>query len=193
MIRRFLLWWLKTRNQQGEFSFPGALVHCRHLLVIMPGLSEPFRQAEYFLSRVPRVFPRAKVTLLYPPRSIAATFYNPYGFEVIVPAVGDVGPLGWPRHRLLRRLFVKSFDLVITLDKEPSLFCAALLVKSQTPARIGLPGGLGTPFTSVELRPARRAPDPKTEFILFIEMMRKMTMPPPAVGPSGGTGVPQTH
>lgn len=193
MIRRLLLWWLKSRNRPGEFSFPGALLRSRRLMVIMPGSKEPFHQAEYFLSRVPRVFPRAKVTLVYAPQSIAATFYNPYGFEVIVPALGDIGPLGWPRRKLLKRLFVKPFDLVITLDKEPSLFFAALLIKSRTPARIGLPGGLGRPFTSVELRPARRAPDPKTEFILFIEMMRKMTIPPPAAVPSGGTGVPQTN
>jgi hypothetical protein len=159
----------------------------------MPSLKEPFRQAEYFLSRVPRVFHRAKVTLLYPPKSIAATFYNPYGFEVVVPAVGDVGFLGWPRRKLLRRLFGKPFDLIITLDKEPNLFFAAVLTKSQTPVRIALPGGLGIPFTSVELRPARRTADPKTEFILFIEMMRKLVVPPPAVESSGGTGVPQTN
>jgi len=193
MIRRLLLWWLRCRNHPGEFSFPGALLRARRLLVMMPGPKEPFRQAEYFLSRVPRVFPRTKVTLLYPPKSIAATFYNPYGFEVVVPAMGDVGPFGWPRRKLRRRLFAKPFDLVITLDKEPSLFFATLLIKSQTPARIGLPGGLGLPFTSVELRPARRTADPKTEFILFIEMMRKLVAPPPAVDPSGGASVPQTH
>ena len=193
MIRRVLLWWLKTRNEAGEFSLPGALIHCRQLMIIMPGPQEPFRQAEYFLSRVPRVFPRAKVTLVYPPRSIAPTFYNPYRFDVVVPAIGDVGPFGWPRRKLLRRLFNKPFDLVITLDKEPSLFFAALLIKSQTPARIGLLGGLGMPFTSVEFRPTRNSPDPKTEFILFIEMMRKMTLPPSPAGPSGGIGVPQTN
>jgi len=193
MIHRLLLWWLRYRNRPGEFSFPGALLRARRLLVFIPGPKEPFRQAEYFLSRVPRVFPRTKVTLLYPPRSIAATFYNPYGFEVVVPAVGEVGPFGWPRRKLLRRLFARPFDLIITLDKEPSLFFAAVLVKSQTPARIGLPGGLGVPFTSVELRPARRSADPRTEFILFIEMMRTLVTPPPAVGPLGETGVPQTH
>lgn len=193
MIYRLLIWWLRHRSRPGEFSFPGALLRARRLLVMMPSPKEPFRQAEYFLSRVPRVFPRTKVTLLYPPKSIAATFYNPYGFEVVVPAMGDVGPFGWPRRKLRRRLFAKPFDLVITLDKEPSLFFATLLVKSQTPARIGLPGGLGLPFTSVELRPARRTADPKTEFILFIEMMRKLVAPPPAVGPSGGASVPQTH
>jgi len=193
MIRRLLLSWLKYRNHPGEFSFPGALVKARRVLVFMPSLREPFRQAEYFLSRVPRVFARAKVTLLYPPRSIAATFYNPYGFDVVVPSTGDIGPFGWPRRRLLRRLFTKPFDLIITLDKEPNLFFARIMIKSQTPARIGLPGGLGSPFTSVELRPSRQTTDPKTEFILFIEMMRKLVVPPPGVEPSGGAGVPQTH
>ncbi len=186
MIRRLLLGWLKLRVRAGEFSFPGSLIRARRVLVFMPSIKEPFRQAEYFLSRVPRVFPRAKVILLYPPRSIAATFYNPHGFEVIVPTRGDVGIFSWPRRKLLRRLFEKPCDLIITLDKEPSLFFAAILVKSQTAARIGLPGGLGMPFTTVELRPTRKSSDPKTEFILFIEMIRKLITPPPAVGPSGG-------
>ena len=192
MIRQILLWWLRRQNRQLEFSFPGALTRARRVLVFMPSKIEPFRQAEYFLSRMPRVFERAKVTLLYPPKSLAATFYNPYGFDVIVPAVGEVGPFGWPSKKLLRRLFTKPYDLIITLDKESNLFFAAVSMKSQTPARIGLPGGLGKPFTSVEFRPSRTTDDPKTEFILFIDMMRKLVAPPAAEHSSGGTGVPQT-
>jgi hypothetical protein len=156
----------------------------------MPSAKDALRQVEYFLSRVPRVFPRSKVTLVYPPRSIAATFYNPYGFEVLVPTIGDLGLTGWPRGRFVKKLFTKQFDVVITLDKEPTLFFAALLAKSKTQVRIGLPGALGMPFTSVELRPSRQGADPKTEFILFIEMIRKFIIPAATVKPTGGTGVP---
>jgi len=192
MMRGILLWWLRRQDCPREFTFPGALIRARRVLVFMPSKMEPFRQAEYFLSRMPRVFERAKVTLLYPPKSLAATFYNPYGFEVVVPAAGEVGIFGWPGKKLLRRLFVRPFDLIITLDKEPNLFFAAVMMKSQTAARIGLPGGLGMPFTSVEFRPARATDDPKTEFILFIEMMRKLVTPPTVEETSGGAGVPQT-
>ncbi len=190
MIRRLLLWWLRYRIHPEEFSFPSSLARARRVLVLMPTSREALRQVEYFLSRVPRVFPRAKVTLVYPPRSIAATFYNPYGFDVIVPTIGDVGLTGWPRRRFVKNLFPKPFDVVITLNKEPTLFFAALLVKSKTHVRIGLPGGLGMPFTSVELRPSRKGTDPKTEFILFIEMIRKFIIPSAQAKPTGGTGVP---
>ncbi len=192
MIRRLLLWWLRYRIRPEEFSFPSSLARARRVLILMPSSREALRQVEYFLSRVPRVFPRAKVTLVYPPRSIAATFYNPYGFDVVVPAMGDVGFTGWPRGRFVKKLFTKPFDVVITLDKEPTLFFAALLVKSKTQVRIGLPGGLGMPFTSVELRPARQGADPKTEFILFIEMIRKFIIPAAQAKPTGGMGVSTT-
>jgi hypothetical protein len=46
--------------------------------------------------------------------------------------------------------------------------------------RIGLPDGPGAPFVNVELRHGREKADIKTEFILFVEMIRKLASPPPA-------------
>ena len=178
MIRRWLLWWWTRRDNHSEFTFPGALRDARRVLILMPSSQEGSRQSEFFLTHVPRAFPKSEVTLLYPPRSLTARFYNPYGFHAIVPSSSQVGWWGIPRKKFLRTLFEKPYDVIITLDREPSVFLAAVMVSSQTPVRLGLPNGMGAPFVTVELRHGREEADIKTEFILFIEMIRRLAAPP---------------
>jgi len=43
--------------------------------------------------------------------------------------------------------------------------------------RLGLPNGMGEPYVTVELRHGREQADIKTEFILFIEMIRRLAAP----------------
>jgi hypothetical protein len=182
MIRRWIIRWLARRDQPQEFVFPRALRDARRVLVFMPSETDAFRQAEYFLSRLPQAFERAKVTLLYPPKSLAPRFYNPHGFQVIVPEDKQVWWWGLPRRAFLAKLFEQSCDVLITLDKEPSVFFAAVSVASGTPVRIGLPDGMGRPFVTIELRHGRQSADARTEFILFVEMIRKL-----AITPAGST------
>ena len=192
MIRHWLIRWFAGRDRPQEFAFPSVLRGARRVLVFMPSEMEAFRQAEYFLSRLPQAFNKAKVTLLYPPKSMAPRFYNPHGFQVVVPEDKQVRWWGIPRRAFLESLFEHPFDIVITLDKSPSVFFAAVVIASGTPVRIGLPDGMGRPFVTVELRHGRPTADAKTEFILFIEMIRKLAMAP--TGTAGVTdGGAQLH
>ena len=177
MIRRCLLWWWTRRDKRAEFTFPGALRTARRVLILMPSTQEGSRQSEFFLTHVPRAFPKSEVTLLYPPKSLTARFYNPYGFHAVVPSSSQVGWWGNPRKKFLQKLFEKPFDVLITLDREPSVFLAAVMATSGTPMRLGLPNGMGEPYVTVELRHGREQADIKTEFILFIEMIRRLAAP----------------
>jgi hypothetical protein len=177
MIRRWLLWWWTRRDSRAEFTFPGVLRQAKRILILMPSSPESSRQSEYFLSHVPRAFPKVDVTLLYPPKSMTARFYNPFGFHAVVPASSQVGWWGIPRKKFLLKLFEKPFDILITLDREPSVFLAAVMASSGTPVRLGLPNGMGVPYVTVELRHGREQADIKTEFILFIEMIRRLAAP----------------
>lgn len=174
MIREWIIKWLARGHRPKEFVFPEILRTARRVLVLMPEAMNEFRQAEFFLSRLPQAFADAKVTLLYPPHSLAPRFYNPHGFRVVVPDTKNVWWWNIPRRAFLDELFRTSFDLVIILNKTQSVFYAAVSIASGTPVRIGLPEGMGSPFVTVELRHGREAADTKTEFILFIEMIRKM-------------------
>jgi ADP-heptose:LPS heptosyltransferase len=178
MIRELLIRWWARRDEPREFTFPTDLQRARHILVLMPLSIETLRQSEFFLARLPQAFPEAKVTLLYPPKTLAPRFSNPYGFQIVVPADSDVGWWGRPRRRFLDELFQQPFDVIIALNKEPAVYYAAVAVASGTPVRIGMPGGMGHPFVTVELRHGRPAADVKTEFILFGEMIRKLAASP---------------
>ncbi len=174
MIRRLLLWWWARRNVPSEFTFPKALRDARRVLILMPSQNEALRQSEVFLSRVRQVFPRAEVTLLYPPKTMVARFYNPYRFKIATPEKGDVWWFGIPRKSFVKRVLPQPFDVLITLNRTESVFYAAVTMLSQTPVRIGLPDGMGDPFINVELRHGRDTADIKTEFILFIDMIRRL-------------------
>ena len=187
-LRHWIIRFWAAKESPKEFAFPAALQNARRVLVFMPADLESFRQSEFFLSRLPQAFPRAKVTLLYPPKSLAPRFYNPHGFKVLVPELKSVWWWGAPRRAFMDKLFESKFDIVISLNKEPSVFFAAVAITSETAVRIGLPGGMGAPFVTVELRHGREAADTKTEFILFIEMIRKLATP---VAPTDGA--PQLH
>jgi hypothetical protein len=178
MIREWIIHWWARHDRPREFTFPGDLRQARRVLVLMPTAIEAMRQSEFFLARLPQAFPQAKVFLLYPPKSLAPRFYNPYGFEAVVPTASQVGWWGIPRRSFLNDLFRKPYDVLISLNKELTVFHAAVAVGSQTPVRIGLPGGMGHPFVTVELRHGRAAADIKTEFILFVEMIRKLAASP---------------
>ncbi len=178
MIRRSLLWLWSRRNRPAEFTFPGALRQAKRILILMPSSAEGLRQSEFFLTHVPRAFPKTDVTLLYPAKTMTARFYNPFGFHVVVPTSSQMGWWGAPRKKFLRELFQKPFDILIVLDREPSVFLAAVTISSGIPVRLGLPYGLGQPYVTVELRHGREQADLKTEFILFIEMIRRLAAPP---------------
>jgi hypothetical protein len=109
---------------------------------------------------------------------MVARFYNPYGFESIVPESKQVGWLGIPRKSFLKKVFDKPFDIVISLNRPASVFFGIMTIASKAPVRIGLPDGMGGPFVNVELRHGREHADIKTEFILFVEMLRKLAAPP---------------
>lgn len=178
MIREWLIRWLAKKEEPREFTFPGALQTARRILVLMPLDLEGMHQSEFFLSRLPQAFPNGKVTLLYPPKALAPRFYNPYGFIALVPEPSHVGMFDMPKRAFLEKLFDPPFDVVIALNKVPTVFYAAVIMKSQTPVRIGLPGGMGKPFVTIELRHGREQADVKTEYILFVEMLRKLAAPP---------------
>jgi hypothetical protein len=178
MIRQWLIWWWARKSVPSEFSFPQALREAKRVLLLMPSSIEALREVEVFLSRLPKVFPRAEVTLLYPPKSMIARFYKPYGFTTIVPGRGDVGVFGIPRKRLMESLIEKHFDVLISLNRQQSVFFGAIIVSSKTPVRLGLPDGMGEPFINVELRHGRDNADIKTEFILFVDMLRKLAAIP---------------
>lgn len=178
MIREWLIKWWANKEQPKEFAFPGALQSARRILVLMPLELEAMHQAEFFLSRLPQAFPQGKVTLLYPPKALAPRFYNPYGFTALVPEPSHVGWFDMPRRAFLDKLFDPPFDIVIALNRVPTVFYAAVIMTSQTPVRIGLPGGMGKPFVTIELRHGREEADTKTEYILFVEMLRKLAAPP---------------
>jgi hypothetical protein len=108
---------------------------------------------------------------------MAPRFSNPYGFTTVVPQSADVGPFGVPKRRFMDRLFETPFDVIIVLNKEQTVFYAAIAMSSRTPARIGLPDGMGKPFVTIELRHGRTEADVKTEYILFVEMLRKLAAP----------------
>ncbi len=186
MIRRWIIRWWAGRDRVQEFEFPGVLRRARRVLILMPEALDAFRQSEYFLTRLTQTFGKARITLLYPPKSLAPRFYNPHGFRIVVPGDKDVWWWGIPRRRFLNELFEKPFDVVISLNKEQSVFYAAAAVASGTPLRLGLPDGLGKPFVTVELRHGRDGADIKTEFILFSEMIRKLArsevLPNPPAG-----------
>ncbi|MEW5875787.1 MAG: hypothetical protein AB1752_11490 [Candidatus Zixiibacteriota bacterium] len=178
MIRQWLLWWWAKKNVPAEFSFPQALRDAKRVLLLMPSSVEALREVEVFLSRLPKVFPRAEVTLLYPPKSMIARFYKPYGFTTIVPGRGDVGLFGMPSSKIMGALTEKRFDVLISLNRQPSVFFAAISISSKAPVRLGLPDGMGEPFINVELRHGRENADIKTEFILFVDMLRKLAAVP---------------
>ncbi|MBI3872543.1 MAG: hypothetical protein HY304_05655 [candidate division Zixibacteria bacterium] len=178
MLSRWLIRWFARHDVVREFSFPGDLRQARRILVLMPLALDDLHQSEFFLSRLPQAFPSAKVTLLYPPRTLAPRFYNPYGYKLVVPEAAQVTWWGIPRRAFLGQLFATPYDVIITLNREPTVFHAAVAVASQTPVRIGLSHGMGRPFITVELRHGRGSADLKTEFILFIEMIRKLTVTP---------------
>lgn len=177
-LRKWILWWWSRKEEPAEFRFPQALQDAKRVLILMPASAEGLRQSEVFLSRVPRIFPKTHVTLIYPPKSMVARFYNPYGFESIVPESKQVGWLGIPHKRFLKKVFEKPFDITISLNREPSVFFGIMTIASKAPVRIGLPDGPGGPFVNVELRHGREQADIKTEFILFVEMLRKLAAPP---------------
>lgn len=183
MIRRLLLWWWARRSVPSEFTFPKALRDARRVLILMPSQNEALRQSEVFLSRVRQVFPRAEVTLLYPPKTMVARFYNPYRFKIATPEKGDVWWFGIPRKSFVRRVLPQPFDVLITLNRAENVFFAAVTMLSQTPVRIGLPNGMGDPFINVELRHGRDTTDIKTEFILFIDMIRRLATTQAAAQP----------
>ena len=79
-----------------------------------------------------------------------------------------------PRKKFTATLIAKPFDVLITLNREQSVFFGAVTVQSGAPVRMGLPNGMGDPFVNVELRHGRETADIKTEFILFIDMIRKL-------------------
>lgn len=178
MIRRWILWWWARKSVPAEFSFPQALRDAKRVLLLMPSSVEALREVEVFLSRLPRVFPRAEVTLLYPPKSMIARFYKPYGFTTIVPGRADVGFFGIPRAKFLATLLEKQFEVLISLNRLPSVFFGVITVSSKAPVRLGLPDGMGEPFINVELRHGRENADIKTEFILFVDMLRKLAAVP---------------
>jgi hypothetical protein len=184
MIKEWLIKWWANKCDDAEFTFPAALRSARRILVLMPLDLEELHQSEFFLSRLPQAFPGAKVTLLYPPKSLAPRFYNPYGFTALVPEASHVGPFGMPKRKFLDQLFEQPFDVMIALNRQPTVFFAGVAMSSHTPARIGLPGGMGRPFVTIELRHGREAADTKTEYILFVEMLRKLAAPPPAAAPT---------
>lgn len=178
LVRRWLLWWWARKEEPAEFRFPQALHDAKRVLILMPEAADALRQSEAFLSRVPRIFPKIHVTLIYPPKSMVARFYNPYGFECVVPDSRQVGWLGVPRKGFLAKLFEKPYDIVISLNRSASVFSGAMTIASKAPVRIGLPDGMGGPWVNVELRHGREQADVKTEFILFVEMIRKLAAPP---------------
>lgn len=186
MIRDWLIKWWARRASPQDFNFPGALQTAKRVLVLMPVELEALHQSEFFLSRLPQAFPHGKVTLLYPPKSLAPRFYNPYGFTALVPEPSHVGMFDMPKKAFLAKLFDPPFDIVISLNKEPTVFYAAVIMSSNTAMRIGLPGGMGKPFVNVELRHGRAEADVKTEYILFVEMLRKLAMPPAAPTATNG-------
>lgn len=194
MIRQWIIRWWAGRDRAEEFEFPGVLRRARRILILMPEQLEAFRQSEYFLTRLPQAFSKSRITLLYPPKSLAPRFYNPHGFRVVVPDDKQVWWLGIPRRGFLNELFEKPFDVVIVLNKDQSVFYSAVAVASRTPLRIGLPDGMGKPFITVELRHGRAGADIKTEFILFSEMIRKLARsesppePPLVQAVAGRTG-----
>ena len=176
-VRRWLLWWWARKDVPAEFRFPQAVQNAKRLLILMPEATEALRQSEVFLSRVPRIFPKTHVTLIYPPKSMVARFYNPYGFQSVVPDSRQVRWLGVPSKKFMKQLFEKPYDVVISLNRTASVFFGILTIASKAPVRIGLPGGMGGPFVNVELRHGREQADLKTEFILFVEMIRKLATP----------------
>ncbi len=178
MIREWLIKWWARKEEPREFTFPGALQAARRILVLMPLDLEGMHQSEFFLSRLPQAFPRGKVTLLYPPNSLAPRFYNPYGFITLVPERSHVGWFEMPKRAFLDKLFETPFDVVIALNKVPTVFYAAVIMTSKTPVRIGMPGGMDKPFVTIELRHGREHADVKTEYILFVEMLRKLAASP---------------
>ena len=178
IIRRWLLWWWARKDDPVEFRFPQAVQNAKRVLILMPEAAEALRQSEVFLSRVPRIFPKTHVMLIYPPKSMVARFYNPYGFQSVVPDSRQVGWLGIPRKKFLKQLFEKPYDVVISLNRTASVFFGVMTIASKAPVRIGLPDGMGGPFVNVELRHGREQADLKTEFILFVEMIRKLAAPP---------------
>jgi len=183
VIKEWLIKWWANKDEPQEFSFPGALQSAKRILVLMPLDLEGMHQSEFFLSRLPQAFPKAKVTLLYPPKSLAPRFYNPYGFIAMVPEPSHVGMFDVPKRSFLAKLFEAPFDVVIALNKVPTVFYAAVIMSSRTAMRIGMPGGMGKPFVTIELRHGRTEADVKTEYILFVEMLRKLAAPP-AVTPT---------
>jgi|GEM_PF-2765432 len=192
MIRDLIIRWLARRYAPAEFAFPHVLRNARRVMVLMPLSLEAFRLSEYFLSRLPQAFPDAKITLLYPPKSLAPRFYNPHGYRVVVPEPRQVWWFSLPRRAFLEKLFESKFDVIIILNKEPSVFYSAAVMASGTAVRIGLPGGMGAPFVTVELRHGRDDADVKTEFILFVEMLRKMSRVVPPPDESSGAGLEPT-
>lgn len=178
LVRQWILWWWARKEVPSEFRFPSALQDARRVLILMPDAADALRQSEVFVSRVPRIFPKTHVTLIYPPKSMVARFYNPYGFQSIVPEPKQVGWLGIPRKSFLKKVFEKPFDVTISLNRASSVFFGIMTIASKAPVRIGLPDGMGGPFVNVELRHGREEADIKTEFILFVEMLRKLAAPP---------------
>jgi hypothetical protein len=192
IIRRWILWWWARKDEAAEFSFPQALRTAKRVLVLMPPSIEAMRDSEVFLSRLPRALPKARVTLLYPPNSIVARFYNPHGYTCVVPESKNVRLFGIPTRKLINKVVEKPFDVVISLNRDESIFYGVMTIASKAPLRIGLPDGMGKPFVNVELRHGRDDADIKSEFILFIEMIRKLAAPPP-VGPTPPPNPPRVR
>jgi len=175
-VRRWLLWWWARKDVPAEFRFPQAVQNAKRLLILMPEATEALRQSEVSSHAYREFFPRPMSPDLSS-QEHGRAFFTILWIPKCRPRFPASPLAGRPEQEIHEAVVREAVRCRHSLNRTASVFFGILTIASKAPVRIGLPGGMGGPFVNVELRHGREQADLKTEFILFVEMIRKLATP----------------
>ncbi len=142
----------KRKAVLTPFSIPGDLYRVRHMLVLLPPGLRELTLVKGFLPTISQLFKHADITLLAMPGIQVTDIYPRKGFQIITPAIDQLGWTGLPKKAFMSVLQGYNFDMILDLNLEDSSFTSAILLSFPKSIRIGRGNALGGPYYNLEIK-----------------------------------------
>lgn len=151
-VAAFQITRIKRKAELTSFSIPGDLLRVRHMLVLLPAGLRELTLVKQFLPTISQLFKHADITLLAMPGIQVTDIYPRKGFQIITPAVDQLGWAGLPKKTFMSVLQGYNFDMILDLNFEESHFTSAILLSFPKAIRIGRGNSLGGPYYNLEIK-----------------------------------------
>lgn len=185
-IATFQISRVKRKAELTPFSIPGDLFRVRHMLVLLPAGLRELTLVKQFLPTISQLFKHADITLLAMPGIQVTDIYPRKGFQIITPAVDQLGWSGLPKKAFMSVLQGYNFDMILDMNLEDSHFTSAVLLSFPKSIRVGRGNSLGGPYYNLEIK-TKYLRDERNIYRSILETLGDLMHKKVQVGGEGGS------